>query len=292
MSTIIIWIGIAILGLLLYMFVGMLPKSEGFSDFSPDIQSLMDRVLSTPQVDPTPPPEKQTLTPEMEKLLDVLKSQDSTLNSGRPSYVPNPSITDTSNTSISDKTIVSEPTPSGHSASAGVQSNTSSHSASGTQTQPSSHTASAGVQSNTGSHSTSTGSSGKTLPSESESTRSGPSSANIQSVTSSPAEQQGKIARTTVTPEPPKIIVVPVQVPTSAPAAVPAPKSSTSSSSCTPPKPACPPPKPKCEEPKPKCPPPKPKCSDKKTEKCKCPPLPDMSEYIRKDSIPCWACKL
>ena len=55
--------------------------------------------------------------------------------------------------------------------------------------------------------------------------------------------------------------------------------STSSTSSSTECKPKCEPVKPKCKEPeKPKCP--------------KCPECPSPKDYIHKDSIPCWACKI
>ena len=117
-------------------------------------------------------------------------------------------------------------------------------------------------------------------PAGSNTIQSSPGSANITSPVNSPAEQQGQAVRV-MSPEP-KIIVVPMQ---STP--VPPSCSRCSRNPCD-----C---RRKCEE----CPrKPKPaSCRPPKWEPGMpvpdyCPSMPDMSEYIRKDSIPCWACKL
>lgn len=142
------------------------------------------------------------------------------------------------------------------------------------------------------------------------STKSQPADANAKGPNVSPSEQQGQIARNTVSApaSPAQVVVVPVQLKSSdvSPATVRQQikdeiqseiKRNTASNPnisnfnrCPPaPAPVCPPPKPVC--PSPACPPPKPACPPK-PPKCKCPPMPDMSDYIRKDSIPCWACKI
>lgn len=145
------------------------------------------------------------------------------------------------------------------------------------------------------------------------STKSQPAGVDATGPNVSPSEQQGQIARNTVSApaSPAQVVVVPVQLKSSdvSPAIVRQQikdeiqseiKRSTASNPnipnfnrCPPPAPAptCPPPKPVCPPPKPACPPPKPACPPK-PPKCKCPPMPDMSDYIRKDSIPCWACKI
>ncbi len=154
---------------------------------------------------------------------------------------------------------------------------------------------------------------GRDIPTDGPgSTKSQPAAADAKGPDVSPAEQQGQIARNTVSApvsHPAQVVVVPVQLKSSdvSPATMrqqikdeirsEIKQASTSNISnpnipqfnqCPPPlplpKPVCPPPKPVCPPPKPTCPP--------KPPKCKCPPMPDMSDYIRKDSIPCWACKL
>jgi hypothetical protein len=135
--------------------------------------------------------------------------------------------------------------------------------------------------SSSGSGSSGSGSSSSSnVPNNADTTRSSPSSANITSPTS-PVLQQGAVAQKYLAPEP-KIIMVPV------------PSNERPASSCPS---TCPPP---CSKPCPKsCDVPEPKkaCRPPKWEPGMpvpdyCPTMPDMKDYIRKDSIPCWACKL
>lgn len=122
---------------------------------------------------------------------------------------------------------------------------------------------------------------------QADTSKSSPSPADIAFPNISPADQQGQLARTylsSYTPEP-KIIIVPVPSTDSRgskPDYVP--------SSCEKRKKSCEcPPKP-CDSPKKACNLPKWEAGMPVPDYC--PKMPDMKDYIRKDSIPCWGCKL
>ena len=76
MNQLLTWILIAAIGICLYLLMLLLQKKEGFenySDFSGDIQKIMEQVLNTPETELKVQPPDQALTPEGEKLLAMLK---------------------------------------------------------------------------------------------------------------------------------------------------------------------------------------------------------------------------
>jgi len=260
MNHLLTWVLIAAIGICLYLLMVLLQKKEGFenySDFSGDIQKIMEQVLNTPETNLKVQPPDQALTPEGEKLLAMLKEN-----------------TDTTAT----KTELAKDAPlSGESQKIidMLQQNNSTNAVT-----------SGGAKTEKGN-----------IPEEAHSTTSSPSPAKIESTKSSPAEEQGKVARSYMSPvgTETKIVVVPLPPEFFKKNSING--ASITESACKP-KPECPL-KPRCvpkPEPKPACKIPKPK----PTRKWKpgmpiptsCPPMPNMKDYVRKDAIPCWACKL
>jgi hypothetical protein len=215
MSPVLIWIGIAIVGIFLYMLPALLFRTEGFTNEGDSSK------------------QQQEIPPEIRNIIDSMISS-----------TPSSGSTTTSTTSNSQQ--LSLP-PELKKFASGLEAKLT------------------------------------VKPVETQSSE--PASANAATEKSG-ADAQGVDARKTVSPEPSKVLPFPSVISASAKRGCPV----KPPPACPPPPPAdCPVPLPpqRCIPKRSSCPPKKPKCP-----KPKCPPMPDMSEYIRKDSIPCWACKL
>lgn len=269
MNQLLTWVLIAAIGICLYLLMVLLRKKEGFenySDFSGDIQKIMEQVLNTPETELKVQPPDQALTPEGEKLLAMLKENTASAPTSTPTSTPAPAPT-TSVPLTGESQKIMEMLDQNNSTNV---------------------VTSGGAKNEKGN-----------VPEEASSTTSSPSPAKIESTKTSPAEEQGKVARSYMTPAETRIVVVPLPPEFLKKNSMNA-ATVTESVSCKP-KPECPP-KPRCvPKPEPKqCKYPENRTRERKYPKWKpgmpipksCPPMPNMKDYIRKDEIPCWACKL